>query len=218
MCLLLWQPPATDMWAPNRGMAGLSLERENRQDTTEPTKAGSAVGDRFGTARPSLLRLQQPQPDRQRVAEHLALLLLFQLRHLLDHAHPMFRHALAAQRGQHTAPMAVVHVQGGAGRCGGPAAPGRTPSPAARSGCPARSRGSRPASAPPSADAPPRSAARRSAPAPPAASATRSRRSASGCASAASAARRPAPPSPSRRSAPGWPRPATFPPARSGSA
>src|SRR5262245_35308307 len=44
---------------------------------------------------------EQAQPDGQRLAEHLVLLLALQFRHLLDHAHPVPRHRLAAQHGQH---------------------------------------------------------------------------------------------------------------------
>ena len=95
----------------------------------------------------SFLRLHQAQADRQRFAEHLALLVAFQLGHLLDHARPVLGHIDAAQHGQHAAADGCRRCRGRAGRCGGPAAPGRRPSRGARSRCPARTTGWRRASA-----------------------------------------------------------------------
>src|SRR5205823_3573448 len=72
----------------------------------------SAAGAKRKQAGRLLIGRDQPQPDRQRFAEHLALFLSFQLADFLDHAHPVAGDVLAAERGQYALAMAAVDVEG----------------------------------------------------------------------------------------------------------
>src|SRR5262249_60723902 len=78
-----------------------------------PSQAPTALSwNGLGRFRTSLIGVDQPQTDGQRFAEHLALFLTFQLRHFLDHPHPMRRDREGAQHPEHALAVTLADGQG----------------------------------------------------------------------------------------------------------
>src|SRR5439155_14013493 len=58
-----------------------------------------------------LFGANQPQPDRQRLAEQPALLIALQIRDFFNHLYPVRRDRLGAQDFQYALPVAVIDIQ-----------------------------------------------------------------------------------------------------------